>query len=102
MVAGPNAVDYVKHLKKHAEDVPEEIFTAREQEEKAKWDAILTMDGTENAYLLHKELGEWMTDNMTVVRHNDRLEKTYAKLTELQQRWEKININDTQKSLIIL
>ncbi len=38
------------------------------------------MDGTENAYLLHKELGEWMTDNMTVVRHNDRLEKTYEKL----------------------
>ena len=30
-----------------------------------------TMDGTENAYLLHKELGEWMTDNVTVVRYND-------------------------------
>ncbi|MEK4426511.1 succinate dehydrogenase flavoprotein subunit [Solibacillus sp. FSL K6-1523] len=97
MVAGPNAVEYIKTLNKHAEDLPEGIFTAREEEEKAKWEAILSMDGTENAYLLHKELGEWMTDNMTVVRHNDRLEKTYAKLTELQERWEKININDTQK-----
>lgn len=96
-VAGPNAVKYVKGLKKHAEDLPESIFEARVKEEAAKWEAILKMDGTENAYLLHKELGEWMTDNMTVVRFNDKLEQTYAKLTELQQRWEKININDTQK-----
>ncbi|MEG0472987.1 MAG: succinate dehydrogenase flavoprotein subunit, partial [Solibacillus sp.] len=66
MIAGPNAVAYAKSLKKHAEDLPEDIFTAREEEEKAKWEAILSMDGTENAYLLHKELGEWMTDNMTV------------------------------------
>lgn len=97
MVAGPNAVKYTKGLKKHAEDLPEEIFTRREKEETEKWEAILKMDGTENAYLLHKELGEWMTDNMTVVRHNDRLEKTYEKLTELQERWNNININDTQK-----
>ncbi|MER1987078.1 MAG: succinate dehydrogenase flavoprotein subunit [Solibacillus sp.] len=96
-VAGPNAVKYIKGLKKHAEDLPETIFKKREEEEKAKWEAIMKMDGTENAYLLHKELGEWMTDNMTVVRYNDKLEQTYAKLTELQERWEKININDTQK-----
>ena len=97
MVAGPNAVKYIKGLKKHAEDLPEEIFTRREKEEQEKWEAILTMDGTENAYLLHKELGEWMTDNMTVVRVNAKLEETYAKLTELQERWNNININDTQK-----
>ena len=35
----------------------------------------LAMNGTENAYLLHKELGEWMTDNVTVVRYNDRLRR---------------------------
>ena len=97
MVAGPNAVKYIKGLKKHAEDLPEEIYTRRVQEETEKWEAILKMDGTENAYLLHKELGEWMTDNMTVVRVNAKLEETYAKLTELQERWENININDTQK-----
>lgn len=97
MVAGPNAVKYIKGLKKHAEDLPESIFEARVKEETEKWEAILSMDGTENAYLLHKELGEWMTDNMTVVRYNDRLEKTYEKLTELQERWNNINVNDTQR-----
>ena len=30
------------------------------------------MQGTENAYVIHKELGEWMTANMTVVRYNDQ------------------------------
>ena len=97
MVAGPNAVKYIKGLKQHAEDLPEEIFSRRVQEETEKWEAILNMDGTENAYLLHKELGEWMTDNMTVVRVNAKLEETYAKLDELLERWENIDINDTQK-----
>ena len=27
----------------------------------------------ENAYVIHKELGEWMTDNVTVVRYNEKL-----------------------------
>jgi len=97
MVAGPNAVDYVKHLKKHAEDVSQDVYDARVNEEQAKWDAIMKMDGTENAYLLHKELGELMTATMTVVRFNDQLEETYKKLGEFQKRWDNININDTQK-----
>ncbi|MCS5500938.1 succinate dehydrogenase flavoprotein subunit [Lysinibacillus sp. A4] len=97
MVAGPNAVDYVKHLKKHAEDLPQEIYDARVKEEQAKWDAIMKMEGTENAYLLHKELGEMMTATMTVVRYNDQLEDTLKKLDELTERWSNININDTQK-----
>lgn len=97
MVAGPNAVDYVKHLKKHAEDLPQEIYEARVKEEQAKWDAIMKMEGTENAYLLHKELGEMMTATMTVVRYNDQLEDTLKKLDELTERWNNININDTQK-----
>ncbi len=33
MVAGPNAVKYIKGLKKHAEDLPESIFEARVKEE---------------------------------------------------------------------
>lgn len=28
---------------------------------------IMKMDGDENAYVLHRELGEWMTANVTVV-----------------------------------
>ncbi len=31
------------------------------------------MRGTENAYKLHRELGEIMTANVTVVRENEKL-----------------------------
>ena len=44
---------------------------------------------TENAYVLHKELGEWMTDNVTVVRYNDKLKKTDEKIQELIGTLEK-------------
>src|SRR5699024_6138065 len=51
----------------------------------------------ENAYVIHKELGEVMTVNVTVVRHNDkRLEKD-KRIVELMERYKRININDTKK-----
>ncbi|MGE6673919.1 succinate dehydrogenase flavoprotein subunit [Bacillus pumilus] len=95
MVAGPNAVKYISGLEKSAEDLSSATFDSAVKKEQEKWDNILGMDGTENAYVLHKELGEWMTDNVTVVRYNDKLLKTDQKIEELMERYKKININDT-------
>lgn len=96
-VAGPNAVNYIHGLDKHVEDLPSSIYDKAVKEEQAKWDEVLRLDGNENAYLLHKELGEVMTKNVTVVRYNDKLEETLVKLQELKERWNNININDTSK-----
>ncbi len=95
MVAGPNAVKYISGLEKSAEDLSSATFDSAVKKEQEKWDNILGMDGTENAYVLHKELGEWMTDNVTVVRYNDKLLKTDQKIEELMERYKQININDT-------
>ncbi|RUS45941.1 succinate dehydrogenase flavoprotein subunit [Cohnella sp. AR92] len=95
MITGPKAIEYIKGLKKSAEDVSESVFAAEGKKQADKYESILKMDGTENAYVLHKELGEWMTANMTVVRFNDKLEQTLDKIKELKQRYTKININDT-------
>ena len=38
-----------------------------------------------------------MTDNVTVVRYNDRLKKTDEKIQELMERYQKINMVDTSK-----
>ncbi|KEP26610.1 succinate dehydrogenase flavoprotein subunit [Bacillus zhangzhouensis] len=95
MVAGPNAVKYINGLEKSAEDLSSATFDSAVKKEQEKWDNILSMDGTENAYVLHKELGEWMTDNVTVVRYNDKLLKTDQKIEELMERYKHININDT-------
>lgn len=95
MVAGPNAVKYISGLEKSAEDLSSATFDSAVKKEQEKWDNILSMNGTENAYVLHKELGEWMTDNVTVVRYNDKLLKTDQKIEELMERYKQININDT-------
>lgn len=95
MVAGPNAVKYISGLEKSAEDLSSATFDSAVKKEQEEWDNILSMDGTENAYVLHKELGEWMTDNVTVVRYNEKLLKTDQKIEELMERYKHININDT-------
>ncbi len=97
MVAGPNAIKYIEGLESSVETVPASVFERHVKEEQEKWNDIMSMDGTENAYVIHKELGEWMTDNVTVVRHNDKLVETDKKIVELMERYKKININDTAK-----
>ncbi|WP_400164230.1 succinate dehydrogenase flavoprotein subunit [Brevibacillus sp. TJ4] len=97
MVAGPKAIEYMNGLSQSADDLSSTLFDGFAKQEQEKFDNILKMDGTENAYLLHKELGEWMTDNVTVVRFNDRLKKTDEKIVELMERYKNININDTSK-----
>src|SRR5688500_19305429 len=40
-------------------------------------------------------MGKWMTDNVTVVRYNDKLKATDNKLLELMDRYKRISINDS-------
>lgn len=97
MVAGPNAIKYIEGLDKTANDLSSQLFDSELKKQQDKFENIMNMDGNENAYQLHKELGEWMTDNVTVVRENAKLLKTDEKIQELMERWENININDTAR-----
>lgn len=97
MVAGPNAVRYINGLEKSSDAMPSSLYDRYVKQEEEKWNEIMSLNGTENAYILHKELGEWMTDNVTVVRYNDKLLKTDEKIQELMERWKNIDINDTAK-----
>jgi succinate dehydrogenase / fumarate reductase flavoprotein subunit len=97
MVAGPKAIEYMKGLEKSSDAVSASVYEQNELAETERFNNIMTMDGNENAYILHKELGEWMTDNVTVVRHNKKLLETDEKIQELMERYKRININDTAK-----
>jgi succinate dehydrogenase / fumarate reductase flavoprotein subunit len=55
---------------------------------------IARMDGRENVYALAREMGEWMTANVTVIRHNAKLRETDDKLRELKDRWGRIGLTD--------
>ncbi|KOR87466.1 succinate dehydrogenase flavoprotein subunit [Peribacillus frigoritolerans] len=96
-VAGPNAVKYIEGLDKTSESIPSSLYEGYEKQEQEKWNEVMSLDGNENAYVLHKELGEWMTQHVTVVRYNDKLKETDNKILELMERYKKININDTAK-----
>src|SRR5690625_4366062 len=96
-VAGPNAIEYVRSLDKSFEDIDESVYEKHRQTEQEKFDSILSLDGEENAYVIHKELGEIMTENVTVVRHNDKLLETDKRIVELMERYKRINISDTKK-----
>jgi len=97
MVAGPKAIEYMNGLKKSVSDISSTVLEAYRKKEEEEYQALLKMDGNENAYKIHEELGKWMTDNVTVVRYNDRLLKTDEKILELMERYKKININDASK-----
>ncbi|MFG6148338.1 succinate dehydrogenase flavoprotein subunit [Halobacillus sp. B23F22_1] len=97
MVAGPNAVKYTEDLETISDEMTSALFDQKVKEEQDKFETIMNMDGDENAYQLHRELGEWMTDNVTVVRDNDKLLQTDEKIVELMERYQRININDTSR-----
>jgi succinate dehydrogenase / fumarate reductase, flavoprotein subunit len=97
MVAGPKALEYVHGLNKATDRISSSVFERQVNMDLGKYESILAMDGKENAYLLHKELGDLMTANVTVVRENKKLKMTYEKLQEFSERYKNINIEDTAK-----
>lgn len=94
MIAGPNAVQYARGLKRSGDALPESLYEQLQKSEADKYATIVKMDGEENPYRLHRELGKLMTDNVTVVRYNDRLKTTEEKIQELMERWKRIGVSD--------
>ena len=93
-VAAPSAIDYAKNVeRKNTETNGVHAAELRKQQEINN--QIVRNEGGENQYQLHEEMGKWMTDNVTVVRYNDKLQATDEKLQELQERFKRISINDS-------
>jgi len=94
-LAGPGIVNYVKHLKKSVDDLPSSLFERELKLQTDKYEKLAASTGTENPYKIHEELGDTMTENVTVVRYNDRLKATDAKIQELMERVEHVSIADS-------
>jgi len=65
---------------------------------KKKWETefarLAKADGPENPHVLGEEMGNWMTDNVTVIRENGKLRETETKLAELSERWKNVGLTD--------
>jgi succinate dehydrogenase / fumarate reductase flavoprotein subunit len=92
--AAPSAIDYAKNVVR-GETETNGIHDAELRRQREINDSIIHSEGGENQYKLHEELGKVMTDNVTVVRYNDRLLATDEKIRELQERFKRISINDS-------
>lgn len=94
MIAGPKSLEYIKKNKSETSSGEEEAFVRERKAQEELWNRILTMKGEENPYHIYKELGDVMTQNVTVIRYNDKLAGTDQKIQELMQRWQRIRLID--------
>ncbi|MGA2481632.1 MAG: succinate dehydrogenase flavoprotein subunit [Candidatus Acidiferrales bacterium] len=94
MIAGPAAVKYAGNLEKGCEAVDASVFRRERMRQQEINDGLLRQEGEVNPVTIWKEMGQWMTENVTVSRHNKELEKTDAKLGELAERFRRINLSD--------
>jgi succinate dehydrogenase / fumarate reductase flavoprotein subunit len=93
-VAAPSAINYAKNVERGNSET-NGVHSAELKKQQEINDNLIRRTGTENQYVLHEEMGKVMTDNVTVVRYNDRLQATDEKLQELQERLNRISINDS-------
>jgi succinate dehydrogenase / fumarate reductase flavoprotein subunit len=78
-----------------AADVPQQVYDAIVKQEKDRQDWLVNNQGDENPYLLWQEMGKWMTDTCTVVRHNERLEECLNRLADWKARYKRVKLSDT-------
>jgi len=94
MIAGPRSLEYIKKNNLKTPSGGEEAFARERKVQEELWSRILNMKGEENPYHIHKELGDIMTQNVTVIRYNNKLAETDQKIQELVERWQRIKLID--------
>ena len=98
-IIGDSVPAYIRGLSKKSQDVPSSIFDLEKKEQERINKEIMERDEGENPFVLHRELGNLMLENVSIVRHNDRLKKTLEKLEELRERSHKIALIDKGTTL---
>jgi len=93
-VCGDAVPAYLAGLTKGVDAVEEKWFDdALRGEERINGEILSRPNGAENPFVLHRELGDLMLENVAVLRYNDRLAKTMTKLDELEERSKQLGCN---------
>src|ERR1700751_2992695 len=96
-IAGPAAVKYAKNLEKGTDSISSTVFDREKKRQDEKNQALLSQEGSENPMTIWRELGDIMTEHVTVTRINKNLELADKQLQSLQARYRKINLSDRTK-----
>ena len=93
-VAGPDAVQYARNLQKSSAAAGNGAFDSERKRQEEINQRLMSNEGSENPFLLWRELGDIMTKNCTVIRYNKNLQDTDVKLVELLERYRRVNLSD--------
>ena len=93
-IVGPAAVKYAKNLEKGSESADSSIFERERKRQQSMNDALIKQDGSENPVTIWRELGDVMTEHVTVSRYNKNLEIADGKIRDLIARFKKVNLSD--------
>lgn len=93
-IAAPAAIEYATNVERNGAD-GSRVYDQELRKQQEINEALIHQSGNENQYVIHQEMGKWMTDNVTVIRYNDKLKATDEKLLELMDRYKRISINDS-------
>src|SRR6201987_5384381 len=94
---GPAAAKSAKNLEKGADATDSSVFDRERKRQEEANQALISQGGTENIMTIWRELGEAMTEHVTVTRINKNLEAAHNKLIELQRRFGRVNLSDRSK-----
>ncbi len=92
--AGPNALAYSRNLAKSGAAVPGSVYDTERKRQEEINNGLLRSEGTENPFLIWRELGEIMTRDCTVIRYNKNLRQADSKIVELIERIRNVNLSD--------
>src|SRR6202522_3017817 len=94
-IAAPAAVRYARSLARGCEATSPAVYERERVRQQDISDALLNQHtGTENPLTIWREMGDVMTENVTVIRYNAAMQKTLVKLDELRERFKHINLQD--------
>ena len=93
-IAGPHAVRYAHNIIKSGHHPAQHVYESERKRQEEINSRLMNNDGTENPFLLWRELGDIMTKNCTVIRYNKNLQETDVKLVELLERYSRVNLSD--------
>ncbi|PIR00253.1 MAG: succinate dehydrogenase flavoprotein subunit [Nitrospinae bacterium CG11_big_fil_rev_8_21_14_0_20_45_15] len=88
-------INFSDNLKKSYTDVSSTVFDQAESQWVSRFKEIKQMNGSENPYKLHKELGDAMMAGALIVRDNKTLEKTIASIKDIEVRFKDVKCVDT-------
>ncbi len=95
LFCGLSVVNYVDNLTRACDQTAQATYDTFVKQEEKKAARLIASEGDQNPYVLHRELGNEMTDACTVVREASRLAKARDLVLDLRARYRRVRLSDT-------